>query len=239
LADAEFDRRDFLKTAVVGGVAAGTAAAIVPEMATAQGQSVAPAPVPGFDGYSFLNLEEGAFVEAVADHMVPEDALTPKGTAIGIHIYIDRALSGGWGKGEKLYRQGPWPEGEPSQGYQLPLTPAELYRAGIRATNAHCMSAYGRNFDRLEFEEKEAVLLGLSSGEIDLGNAVLAREFWNVLYQTVMEGMFSDPIYGGNRGKAGWALIGFPGIIAVHRENVKNYRDRPYSADPFSISDLS
>ena len=40
--------------------------------------------------------------------------------------------------------QGPWKLGLPSQGYQLPLTPAQLYRAGIEATNAHCRKTYGK-----------------------------------------------------------------------------------------------
>jgi gluconate 2-dehydrogenase gamma chain len=26
------------------------------------------------------------------------------------------------------------------------------------------------------------------------------------------EGIFGDPMYGGNAGKAGWELIGFPGV---------------------------
>ena len=65
------------------------------------------------------------------------------------------------------------------------------------------------------------------------------RVFWTTLYQTVMEGMFSDPIYGGNRNKAGWKMIGFPGVIAVHRENVAKYRDKPYPVDPVSIADMS
>jgi gluconate 2-dehydrogenase gamma chain len=54
-----------------------------------------------------------------------------------------------------------------------------------------------------------------------------------------MEGMFADPIYGGNRDKAGWKLIGFPGAIAVNAENVKKYRDKKYVVDPVSIADLS
>jgi len=70
--------------------------------------------------------------------MIPADEISPKGTDLGVNIYIDRALAGAWGKGERLYMQGPWKLGAPSQGYQLPLTPAQLYRAGIEATNAHC-----------------------------------------------------------------------------------------------------
>ena len=87
-------------------------------------------------GYEFLNLDEAAFVEALVDHMVPADEISPKGTDLGVNIYIDRALAGGWGKGDRLFMQGPWKKGAPSQGYQLPLTPAQLYRAGIEATNA-------------------------------------------------------------------------------------------------------
>ena len=54
--------------------------------------------------------------------------------------------------------QGPWKQGVPSQGYQLPLTPAQLYRAGIEATNAHCRKTYGKTFDRLDEAQREEVL---------------------------------------------------------------------------------
>src|SRR3984893_15287381 len=171
--------------------------------------------------------------------MVPADELTPKGTEIGINIYIDRALAGAWGKGERLYMQGPWKVGVPSQGYQLPLTPAQLYRAGIAATNTYCRKAYGKVFDLLDQKQREEVLIGLSTGKVAFDNELPVRVFWTTVYQTVIEGMFSDPIYGGNRNKAGWRLIGFPGAIAVHRENVEKYRDKPFPADPVSIADMS
>jgi gluconate 2-dehydrogenase gamma chain len=232
-------RRDFLKGAVVGGAAA---TVNLPQTAAAQQPPPAPAPVADAvanPGYGFLNLEEAAFVEALVDHMVPADSLTPKGTDIGINIYIDRALASGWGKGERLYMQGPWKRGAPSQGYQLPLTPAQLYRAGIAATNAHCRKTYGKPFDRLDETQREEVLVGLSTGKLTFDDGLPARTFWTTVYQTVMEGMFADPIYGGNRNKAGWRLIGFPGAIAVHRENIVKYRDKKFPADPVSIADMS
>jgi Gluconate 2-dehydrogenase subunit 3 len=83
-------------------------------------------------GYAFLNLDEAAFVEALVDHMIPADEVSPKGTDLGVNIYIDRALAGAWGNGERLYMQGPWKLGAPSQGYQLPLPPAQLYRCRHR-----------------------------------------------------------------------------------------------------------
>ena len=45
--------------------------------------------------------------------MVPADELSPKGTDLGVNIYIDRALAGAWGKGDRLYMQGPWKLGVP------------------------------------------------------------------------------------------------------------------------------
>lgn len=232
--DKVFGRREFLKSAVVGGAAAATATVGVAP--TAQAQTAA-APVP--QGYSFLNTDEAAFVEALVDHMVPADELTPKGTDLGINIYIDRALAGGWGKGDRLYMQGPWKPGVPSQGYQLPLTPAQLYRAGIEATNAHCRKAYGKSFDKLDETQRQEVLIGLSTAKITFDSGLPVRTFWGTVYQTVMEGMFADPIYGGNRNKAGWKMIGFPGAIAVHRENVVKYRDKKFPTDPVGIADMS
>jgi gluconate 2-dehydrogenase gamma chain len=135
--------------------------------------------------------------------------------------------------------QGPWKSGVPSQGYQLPLTPAELYRAGIEATTRHCRKAYGKPFDSLDEAQREEVLVGLSTGKIVFESGLPVRAFWVTLYQTVMEGMFSDPIYGGNRNKAAWRMIGFPGAIAVHRENVEKYRDKKFPNTPTSIADMS
>src|SRR5438270_455132 len=91
-------RRDFLKTAAAG--TAGAAASVtgitaaVAQTTPVAAPSAATAPAPG---YSFLNLDEASFVEALADHMIPADQYTPKGTDIGINVYIDRAMSSGWG----------------------------------------------------------------------------------------------------------------------------------------------
>ena len=230
-----FGRREFLKNAVAGAAAAtGAANLALPQSAEAQST-----PASTTAGYSFLNLDEAAFIEALVDHMVPADDLTPKGTDIGINIYIDRALSGGWGKGDRLYAQGPWKPGFPSQGYQLPLTPAQLFRAGIEACNAHCRKTYGKAFNRLDEAQRQAVLLGMSEGKITFDGGLPVQVFWTALYQSVMEGMFADPIHGGNKNKAGWRLIGFPGAIAVHREDVIKYRDKKFPANPQGIADLS
>jgi len=240
MSDQGVGRRDFLKGAVVGGAAAATG---IPQPQSAQAQQpatpAAPGAAAGPEGYAFLNMEEAAFVEALVDHMIPADDLTPKGTDLGINVYIDRALAGAWGKGDRLYMQGPWKRGAPSQGYQLPLTPAQLYRAGIEATNAYCRKTYGKPFDRLEEAQRQEVMVGLATGKVTFDSGLPARVFWSTVYQTVMEGMFSDPIYGGNRNKAGWRMLGFPGAIAVHRDHIEKYRDKEFPTDPVGIADMS
>jgi gluconate 2-dehydrogenase gamma chain len=230
-----FDRRSFLKSAVAGSAAAATAT--LPQSAEAQQRAAAPASAA--PAYSFLNLEEQAFIEALVDHMVPADEHSPKGTDVGINIYIDRALAGSWGKGARLYMQGPWKQGHPNQGYQLPLTPAELYRAGIPAANAYCVKTYGKPFDKIDEAQREEFLLAWQAGKVAFEGGPPARVFFGMLYQNVVQGMFADPIHGGNRGKAGWKMIGFPGIIAVHYQNVEKYRDKRYTAETVSIADMS
>jgi gluconate 2-dehydrogenase gamma chain len=230
-----FDRRSFLKGAVAGSAAAVTAT--LPAAAEAQQRATTPASTG--TAYSFLNLEEQAFIETLVDHMVPADELSPKGTDIGVNLYIDRALAGAWGKGDRLYMQGPWKQGVPSQGYQLPLTPADLYRAGISACNAFCVKTYGKPFDKIAESQREEFLLNLQAGKVALESGPPARVFFGVLYQNVMEGMFSDPIHGGNRNKAGWKIVDFPGVVAVHRENVEKYFDKKYTGTPTSIADMS
>jgi gluconate 2-dehydrogenase gamma chain len=173
----EIERRRLLKTALAGGAAAAVG---VPQHAPAQAPVAKPTAAPDavLPGYAYLHPEEAAFVEALVDHMVPADALSPKGTDLGLNIYIDRALADGWGKGERMYQQGPWKQGVPSQGYQLPLTPAELYRAGIQATNEHSMQVYGKPFDKVSETQREDILQALSSGKLVFANGPPARTFF-------------------------------------------------------------
>src|SRR5262249_37769965 len=232
-----FDRRSFLKGAVVGGAAA--VASSLPNPSEAQPKPPPHEPPAPARACASPTPAEAAFAEAVVAHMIPADEPPPKGPDPGLAVFIDRSLASGWGKGERLYLQGPWKPGTPNQGYQLPLTPAELYRAGIAASNAACVKAHGKRFDKLGAAEREAFLLDLRAGKMNFEGGPPSRVFLATVYQNVMEGMFSDPIYGGNRNKAGWKMIGFPGVIAVHYQNVEKFRDKQYKVDPVSIQDMS
>jgi gluconate 2-dehydrogenase gamma chain len=236
MGESDSSRRDFLKRAAIGGGA--VTAAATPLASVAQDKS-STNDAPASPGYMFLIPSEAAFIEAVADHMFPADAHTPGGVDIGINIFIDRALAGSWGKGDRLYLEGPWQLGTPSQGYQLPLTPAQLFRQGIASTNAACQQKYGRPFDALPAGGKEEVLQDLSTGKLVFANGLPSLTFFDALYRCVVQGIFADPIYGGNRDKAGWKLIGFPGVVATHANNIVQYRNKPFPTTYLGIADLA
>jgi gluconate 2-dehydrogenase gamma chain len=243
MTDTKIGRREFLTGVSVVGAASASVHALAPAAAQAQTAAQAAAAQPAVEaaaGYEYLKPIEQAFVEALVDHMIPKDELTGSGTEIGIATYIDRALAGSWGKGYRLYKDGPWQRGTANQGYQLPLTPAELYRAAIQGSNAYCRKTFGKDFDRCTAEQKETFLRDLAAGKITLDGGLPGRAFLVMLYDNVMEGMFADPIYGGNKDKVGWKMIGFPGVLANNAENVKKYGDgRRFPADPISIADMS
>jgi gluconate 2-dehydrogenase gamma chain len=50
----------------------------------------------------------------------------------------------------------------------------------------------------------------LEAGGKDLAG-VPGDLFFEHLWEVTLEGYFSDPVYGGNRGLISWRMIGFPG----------------------------
>src|SRR6201993_5028040 len=91
--------------------------------------------------YLFFNADEAAFIEAAVARLIPADEKWGGAVEAGVPNYIDKQLAGAWGAGERLYRSGPWQPGTPSQGYQLPFTPAELYRTALRVINRELSAA--------------------------------------------------------------------------------------------------
>lgn len=192
--------------------------------------------------YLSLGPEEGACVEALVNVMCPADALTPGGTDCGLHLYIDRQLAGAWGRGDRLYAHGPWRPGKPQHGYQSPLTPEQYVREGIAAFRRVVSSRTGRAVEQIEAGPLEVLLRDLSEGRLD-GEAQhpLAAWFNDAFYPLFVQACFADPLYGGNRDKAHWRAIGYPGLPAFHGRDVVQFRGHPFpgAAAPKSIEDFS
>jgi gluconate 2-dehydrogenase gamma chain len=239
MADDTIPRRNFLK-----GAAAGTAAALA-TVAPAQtqtpspaAQAVPPGDLPEAHAWLTLNATEAAFIVAAVDTLIPADQLSPSGSDCGVAVFIDRQLAGAYGNGARLYRQGPFPKAKPELGYQLALTPREFFRAGVVAANDFTRKTYGKEFDRLGEADREAALKTMETGKAGFPG-FSSNMFFDALLQITMEGFFADPIYGGNRDKASWKMVGYPGLPATYKEEIKTYFGKKYDKPPRSIADFS
>jgi gluconate 2-dehydrogenase gamma chain len=247
MADDEVRRRDVLKGLGVTGAVAGIVATAAPvQEATAQTAAQRhehphPAPRTGqsADDFRFFTPQEAAIVIALVDTLIPKDEVGPGGVEAGVPIFIDRELAGAYGRGARMYLDGPFRQGTPQQGYQLPLPIAELYRVGIADLNAWCARTHGgKTFDQLSAADRIAALKAIEAGQAEFAQ-IPARTFFGVLLQNTMEGYFADPIYGGNRNSAVWKMIGFPGAIGMYVDAIEEYRNKRYDVEPKSIQDLS
>jgi len=137
-------------------------------------------------------LDEADTVEALVARIVPGSEDDPGAREIGVLRYIDRALSGAY------------------SGWQ------GAYREGLRTLNSYTGRRYGKKFFELSDAEQDAVVDMMEKDQVPgYGNSAEeqsgAEAFFTMVWAHTVEGMFSDPAYGGNRGASGWELIGFPG----------------------------
>jgi len=238
-------RRLFLRQ--IGGTSG--AALAVPALlggfaaSPASGQDAAAREAEGLRSSSYLSLgpQEAACVEALVNMMCPADGMTPSGVDCGLHLYIDRQLAGAWGRGDQLYRQGPWHPGKPQHGYQSPLTPEVHFKAGIVVLRRESEQRAGKAIEQLDANQLDALLQNVAAGRMDDDRFALGAWFNDFFYPLFVQACFSDPMYGGNRDKTFWRAVGFPGLPAFHGRNVVQFRGRsfPGAAKPQSIEDFS
>ncbi|MEP7100534.1 MAG: gluconate 2-dehydrogenase subunit 3 family protein [Burkholderiales bacterium] len=240
-------RRGFLKQ-VVGATSALPFAGGAAVTALATNAAAAPAPAAATGpvlnsvfGYLCFSQDEAAFVEQMVTVMCPADEYTPNGVDCGLAIYIDRQLAGDFGKGAKRYLRGPWAPGRPQQGYQLPMTPEQHFKAGVASANLACTAKYGKPFDQIGAADANTFLTDLAAGKFADSDLPLASWFNELMYPLFAQACFADPLYGGNVNKVFWKMIGYPGLPATNTINMVQYRGKPFpgAKDPKSIADFS
>jgi gluconate 2-dehydrogenase gamma chain len=192
-------------------------------------------------GYLSFGPDEAGFVEVMVNVMCPADALTPGGVDCGLATFIDRQLAGSFGKGARLYMRGPWREGKPELGYQLPLTPEQFFKAGLAAADAACQKRNGKGLSELDGSDADRFLHEIADGKVTDERVPLASWFNELVYPLFAQACFADPIYGGNVDKVFWKAIGYPGLPAVHSQDMTDFRGKPFpgAADPKSIADFA
>jgi gluconate 2-dehydrogenase gamma chain len=232
----EVPRRSFLKGAGAAGAAAATA--LAGGLSACAKQTSAEQPTPAPEPRLTLTATEADFLSAAYDTIIPADQLSPSGTDCGLVTYIDRQLAGAWGSGARMYRNGPFFQGKPEYGYQLALTPREFFAAGIAAANVWSTKTYSKTYDRLAAADRAAALTAMEQGKAEFVGFD-ARQFFEAVLQSAMEGFFADPMYGGNRNKVSWKMLGYPGLPATWASKALEYRGKKVSIEPQSIADFS
>src|SRR5262249_29737323 len=178
-------RRSFLKSAFGACVVAGTSLIQIDRIQAAP-QKTLPTDKPR--SFVFFRPDEVEFVSAAVDRFIPPDEW-PGAVDAGVVEYIDQQMAGKWGSAGYMYWHGPFKEGTPSQGYQLPFTPAELFRRAISAINQSFVTQ-GTSFHQLSPEKQDEYLKMLFANRTTL-NGVPSKVFADFLLQHTIEGFFS------------------------------------------------
>lgn len=193
-------RRAFIVGAVGAGAVASTTFAQAAYARTARtrartSKSPAAAEPPAehaaeiFDGGHgvFFNDEHAATVAAFAERLMPSAPGQPGANDANVINYIDLALAGAYADQQ------------------------DLYRRGLAQLDAHCRNTYDQPFVKLSAAQQDEVIGALEQGKASAFEFPTGQAFFNTLRAHTMEGMFADPVYGGNKDFAGWKLVGFPG----------------------------
>jgi gluconate 2-dehydrogenase gamma chain len=167
----------------------------------------------------FFTAKEANTVQAAAERIFPSDESGPGATEAGVVIYIDRQLAGPYGKDKFRYTKGPWIDSSLEHGYQGKENPQQIYRAGI--------PLLGDDFTSIPGDQQDLRL-----------QKVEESHFFQLLRSHTIEGMFCDPLHGGNVGMVGWKLIGFPGPRMSYRYEIDKYYGKPFVAAPKSLEEI-
>jgi gluconate 2-dehydrogenase gamma chain len=191
-------RRAFIVGAVGAGAVAGTSLVQTayaktqhnnpPQAKTAAGPAEANRAAEAFDGHGvFFSDENGATIAAFAERLMPGAPGKPGARDANVLNYIDLALAGAYADQQ------------------------DFYRRGLAQLDAYCAKAHGKPFAKLGAAQQDEVIGALEQGKASEFTFPTAQAFFNTLRTHTMEGMFADPVYGGNKDFAGWKLVGFPG----------------------------
>jgi gluconate 2-dehydrogenase gamma chain len=211
-------RREFLvlSAASVGGVLVYTLDRQMTRVSAQAAPSAQSIRVP----LRFFTQAEALIVATAASRIFPSDESGPGANEAGVVIYIDRQLAGPRGRDAHRYTQGPFVEegAPPEVGYQGKGTLAETYREGLKGL---------AGFDQLTPAEQDQKLKQIEE-----------TRFFSMLRKNTLEGMFSDPIHGGNIDMVGWQLIGFPGPQMSWAADVDKHFGEEFRPKPMSLTQV-
>lgn len=158
----------------------------------------------------FTNMEDFNVLKAATERIFPADEERPGAIDLLVPFYIDHQLAGAYGNNARVYMQGPFYPGEPTQGYQSRLNRNEIFDIGIKGLQDYSQKTYEEKFVDLEPEQQDEVLVAFENDEVKLRGTSSAF-FFGLLRTVTLEGIYADPLYGGNKDMEGWKMKEYPG----------------------------
>ena len=214
-------RRDFLKTAgiatgtlvgggLIGGLIGYNAKGSTKDTASTDHKDEKHNGAPDRGRMFFTKDEDFNILAKATERIFPKDDIGPGAIELGVPYFIDGQLAGQYGSNAKEYMQGPFDVGAPTQGYQSRLNRAQIFTQGIQVMEQEAQSRFKKRFVQIEPKEIDRILTALQKDEVKMVG-VTAAFFFKLLRGATLEGVYSDPMYGGNYNMEGWKMKGFPG----------------------------
>jgi gluconate 2-dehydrogenase gamma chain len=194
----------------------------------------------------FFNPHQRATIEAAMARIIPSDDM-PGAREAGAVDFVDRYLSGvGYiyakpdGSGFETL------EGKRAEAWRRRVAILrQTYQSGIEALDALANKLFGASFVELSEQQQDdslttleragsqAASAGGAPGEGPALQQTLTEtelEFFPLLVMHARQGFYADPIYGGNKDRAGWRAIGFPGPSSLMEVYAGRYSALPWFA---------
>ncbi|MGO0059897.1 gluconate 2-dehydrogenase subunit 3 family protein [Brevibacillus fluminis] len=239
--ESTLSRRKFLQNAgyTVGGlIVGGVVGSLLPRKQTNNAAPPAPQPAAQPANYTqatmFFTQEQFKIAEAASERIFPQDDLGPGAKALGVAFFMDHQLAGEWGFNARDYMEAPFFNGEKVQGYQGRLKRREIFTIGLQEIQNYSNAKYKKNFADLAPEEQDAVLTAFEKDEVKL-TTISASGFFQLLRTSTLEGVYADPLYGGNSNMDGWKLKNYPGNQMSYAQVIE--QDAFAKMEPKSLKD--
>jgi gluconate 2-dehydrogenase gamma chain len=200
----------------------------------------------------FFDEHQWVTIEAAMSRVIPTDD-QPGAKEAGTVEFLDRYLSGiGFvyakpdGSGfEQL-------DGKRAEAWQQRIDILrEKYVQGVEELDRRSRAQFDADFVRLTAEQQDQILAKMERPEqqtdveeaqataafapvepaMQQTSAEIDLDFFPLLALHTRQGFYADPIYGGNKDRVGWKLIGFDGPASLAETHAGRYTTLPYFAE--------
>nr|WP_269448161.1 gluconate 2-dehydrogenase subunit 3 family protein [Lentibacillus sp. JNUCC-1] len=159
----------------------------------------------------FSRSEDFRTLAAATERIYPEDDNGPGAIELGVPYFIDKQLAGFWGSNSKDYTKGPFkPQASDTHGLQSKMNRGEMFLVGLQRMQEISKKDHDEKFYDLDGETQDAILESFESGDVKI-RGMRSDTFFTLLRNTTIEGVYSDPAYGGNKDMQGWKMMEYPG----------------------------